>query len=63
MVLTKKLFLNPFGVNLNRFNPLPKINDSNFNVLYVGTLSIRKGIFYLLEAFKKLKFKNKKLTL
>ena len=59
----RKLFLNPFGVNLNRFNPLPKINDSKFNVLYVGTLSIRKGIFYLLEAFKKLKFKNKKLTL
>lgn len=59
----KKLFLNPYGVNLNRFNPLPKINDGNFNVLYVGTLSIRKGIFYLLEAFKKLKFKNKKLTL
>ena len=59
----KKLFLNPFGVNLDRFSPLPKINDGKFQVLYVGTLSIRKGIFYLLEAFKKLNFKNKKLTL
>lgn len=59
----KKLFLNPFGVNLDRFSPIPKIKDSKFQVLYVGTLSIRKGIFYLLEAFKKLNFKNKKLTL
>lgn len=59
----KRLFLNPFGVNLDRFSPLPKINDGKFQVLYVGTLSIRKGIFYLLEAFKKLNFKNKKLTL
>ena len=59
----KKLFLNPYGVNLKRFYPLSKINDGNFNVLYIGALSIRKGIFYLLEAFKKLKFKNKKLIL
>jgi len=31
----KKLFLNPFGVNLDRFSPLPKINDGKFQVLYV----------------------------
>jgi glycosyltransferase involved in cell wall biosynthesis len=59
----KKLFLNPMGVDLQRFNPLPKKHTEIFQVIYVGTLSIKKGIFYLLEAFKKLKFKNKKLTL
>ena len=59
----KKLFLNPYGVDLQRFYPLQKIKTENFQVLYVGALSVRKGIFYLLEAFKKLKFKNKKLML
>jgi len=59
----KKLFLNPFGVDLQRFTPLPKIKSNKFQVLYVGNLSVRKGIIYLLEAFKKLNFKNKELIL
>jgi len=59
----KKLFLNPYGVDLQRFKPLPRIKSDKFKVLYVGTLSVRKGLFYLLEAFKKLNFKNKELTL
>jgi len=59
----KKLFLNPFGVDLQRFTPLPKIKSNKFQVLYVGNLSVRKGIIYLLEAFKKLNFENKELIL
>ena len=59
----KKLFLNPLGVDLQRFTPLPKIKSNKFQVLYVGNLSVRKGIIYLLEAFKKLNFKNKELIL
>ena len=58
-----KLFLNPYGVNLETFGPLPKIKSEDFTVIYVGQLSVRKGIFYLLEAFKKLKIKKKKLIL
>jgi 4-aminobutyrate aminotransferase-like enzyme len=52
-----KLFLNPYGVNLETFSPQPKIKSEDFIVIYVGQLSVRKGIFYLLEAFKKLKIK------
>ena len=59
----KKLFLNSYGVDLQRFKPLPRIKSDKFKVLYVGNLSVRKGLFYLLEAFKKLNFKNKELTL
>lgn len=58
----KKLFLNPYGVDMFRFGPLPKKEKKIFNVLYVGTISIRKGIFYLLEAFKKINLKKKQLT-
>ena len=59
----KKLFLNSYGVDLQRFKPLPRIKSDKFKVLYVGSLRVRKGIFYLLDAFKKLNFKNKELTL
>ena len=58
-----KLFLNPYGVNLETFSPQPKIKSEDFIVIYVGQLSVRKGIFYLLEAFKKLKIQKKKLIL
>ena len=36
---------------------------TTFNVLYVGSISVRKGIRYLIEAFKMLKIPNKKLTI
>jgi glycosyltransferase involved in cell wall biosynthesis len=40
----------------------PKVADA-FHVLFVGALSIRKGIPYLLQAFAKLRHPNKRLTL
>jgi glycosyltransferase involved in cell wall biosynthesis len=47
-----KLRLNPYGVDLSMFHPMPK-RDSVFRVLFVGSISIRKGIAYLLEAVKR----------
>jgi len=44
-----KLRKNPYGVDLRVFRPLPK-DDEIFRVIYVGSLSVRKGIPYLLEA-------------
>ena len=34
-----------------------------FNIVYIGGVSIRKGIHYLIDAFNKLKYSNKKLHL
>lgn len=61
----KKIFLNPFGVDLKKFKPENNrhYNSKNFTILFVGSVSIRKGILYLLKAFQKLNVKNKKLII
>ena len=57
-----KLFVMRRGVNLERFKP-PERKDKKFKVLFVGRLSLRKGIQYLLEAWKKLDIKDAELIL
>jgi glycosyltransferase involved in cell wall biosynthesis len=44
-----KLRLNPYGVDLAMFHREPK-SDSTFRILFVGTLSLQKGLPYLFEA-------------
>lgn len=58
----EKIIQVPYGVNLSHFRSIAK-NDSVFRVIFVGTLSVRKGIHYLLEAFSELKLKNAELLL
>lgn len=57
-----KLLLISFGVDTERFQPVKK-EDSVFRILFVGRLSLRKGIPYLLEAWNKLDLKNAELLL
>jgi glycosyltransferase involved in cell wall biosynthesis len=45
----EKLRLNPYGVDLTMFHREPK-GDRTFRVLFVGTIALRKGLPYLLEA-------------
>ncbi len=47
-----KIIKNQFGVS-NHFNKLPTILKK-FTIVYLGTLSIRKGLIYLFEALKSL---------
>jgi len=49
-----KLYKVPFGVDLQMFRPSVK-HDSKFRIIYAGTLSLRKGIGYLLQAVASLK--------
>jgi len=56
-VSSDKLIKLPFGVDLSMFYPVPK-EDKVFRVLYAGTMSIRKGSIYLLQAISKLNLKN-----
>ena len=57
-----KLIRTPYGVNLSKFSPGEK-KDDVFRVIHVGTLNLRKGVHYLLEAFSKLNLKNSELLL
>lgn len=49
----ERVYVRPYGVELSMFQPLPK-QDTAFRVLFVGNLSIQKGIGYLFEALRPL---------
>lgn len=57
-----KLAQVPYGVDLSRFRPEGRPDPGAFNVLFVGRVTVQKGIHYLLEAFQKFDHPNKKLT-
>jgi len=53
----------PFGVRLDRFRKTCEPPTGSLNALFAGTVSIRKGIPYLLEAFAKFRHPSKRLRL
>lgn len=57
-----KLFVIKRGVNLEKFKPSERKNKK-FKVLFVGRLSLRKGVQYLLEAWTKMRLKDAELLL
>ncbi|MBF0289935.1 MAG: glycosyltransferase family 4 protein [SAR324 cluster bacterium] len=57
-----RLIHNPFGTNLKNFSPGAK-PDRVFRIIYVGSLSVRKGIRYLVEGFKQASLPNSELWL
>ena len=60
---TKKVHVINFGINLKNFFPINTIKKDNkfFDILFIGELSIRKGLHYLIEAFHQFKHPNKRL--
>ena len=57
-----KLRLLPYGVNLSRFQPVATPAPDRFDVLFVGALSLQKGVTYLLQAFARIQHPAKTLT-
>ncbi|MCK4473684.1 glycosyltransferase family 4 protein [Candidatus Parcubacteria bacterium] len=59
----------PNGIDLEEFNPnapkIEKFNDGKINILFVGRIEERKGLIYLLKAYKILqkKFSNLRLII
>lgn len=52
---SEKLVRIPFGVDASKFQPAEqRIFDTPFRVLFLGQVSVRKGVLYLLEAWKRL---------
>jgi len=58
----EKIIQNPYGVNISQFKPGQK-QDRVFRIIYVGQMSLRKGVHYLLKAFASLKVENAELIL
>ena len=59
-----KLRVIPYGASAERFRRDPGNQDKGrFRILFVGTLCIRKGVHYLLEAFNRLKLEDAELVL
>lgn len=58
-----KLKVIPYGAEVGRFRPGPPPPADTFEVLYVGQVSFRKGLPYLLEAFSRVRHPKKRLTI
>lgn len=50
-----------FGVDVERFRPANRSSGQPFRVLFVGQVGIRKGIAYLLEAWRQLGWRDAEL--
>ena len=61
--LKKKVKVINFGVNTDNFykDYSIKKSDKFFDILFIGQISLRKGLHYLIDAFKKFNHPNKRL--
>ena len=60
-VPASKLHVIPYGVRLESFRPIAEPPGTSFDVLFAGSVGLRKGVPYLLEAFAKLRHPQKRL--
>lgn len=58
----ERIYVLPYGVDLERFHPKEEAGLRN-QLLFVGQLTPRKGIAYLLEAWRQLRLSNVELLL
>ncbi len=61
-VSAAKVHTIPYGVELGRFSPQAEPPADRFEVLFVGSVGLRKGFPYLLQAFAKLRHPHKRLS-
>lgn len=52
----------PYGVDLKRFEPVASPDPERFDVLFVGGMSLRKGVQYLVQAYQRLVHPAKSIT-
>jgi alpha-maltose-1-phosphate synthase len=61
-VVQSKLKRVPYGVDLSRFEPTGRPDPERFDILFIGAMNLRKGLPYLMDAYRKLVHPRKSLT-
>lgn len=61
-IASERISVIPYGAPVDYFQPQPKF-DKKFRALFVGRVGPRKGVHYLLQAWKKLKLSDAELNL
>ncbi|RXS95729.1 glycosyltransferase [Silvibacterium dinghuense] len=62
-IASEKVKKVPYGVRLDRFRKTGSPPQDRFEVLFAGTVSLRKGVPYLLEAFQRFQHPKKRLRI
>jgi glycosyltransferase involved in cell wall biosynthesis len=57
-----KLRLLPYGVNLSKFHPVYQPAINRFDVVFVGAMSLQKGVQHLVQAYQRIRHPAKSLT-
>ncbi len=60
-IAAEKVRVIPYGVRLEQFRRVGEPPQDRFEVLFAGSVGLRKGFPYLLEAFARLRHGNKRL--
>ena len=60
---SRLLILPGLGVDVHTYRPVPRRRAAPFRVLFVGSLGVRKGVPYLLQAWEQLKWRAAELRL
>lgn len=57
-----KMTMTPLGVHLELFQPSPRADDGVFRIVFVGQITQRKGISYLVDGFRRAAITNSELV-
>jgi len=61
-VPAKKIALLPYGVNVAMFQSVAVPDEKRFDILFVGAMSLQKGVQYLVQAYQRVTHPSKSLT-